>query len=61
MSHFVRKCRGSAGFFANETWLEQYINATETFGIDSDDVSVWELACLFLVNSRSRFQICVVI
>ena len=33
----------SAGLFANEAWLVQYISAMDTFGIDSDDVSVREL------------------
>ena len=42
-------------------WLEQNFDATDTFGTDSDDVSVWELVGLFLVNFRSRFEICVVI
>ena len=28
-----KRCRGSAGFFANETWLEQYFHATEMFGM----------------------------
>ena len=31
----------SAGFFANDTWLEK-TPATETFNTDSGDVSVWE-------------------
>ena len=30
----------SAGFFADETWLEQYIDAVEPFSVDRDDVSV---------------------
>ena len=60
-SHFVRKCRGSAGFLANETWLEQYINAMETLGAINDDVSVWELVGLVLVDFRRRFELCVVI
>merc|ERR1712135_180095 len=37
------------GFFTDETWLEQHFCATETFGADSDDVSVWELVGLLLV------------
>ena len=27
----------------DETWLEQHSRATEAFGANSDDVSVWEL------------------
>ena len=38
-----KKCPGSACFFANETWLGQHFDATETFSTDSADVSVWEL------------------
>jgi len=38
-------------------WLEQLVYETETFGVNSDDVSVWELAGLLLV---SRFELCVV-
>ena len=33
----------SAGSFIIEIWLEQHVHATETFGADSDDVSIWEL------------------
>ena len=57
-SHFVRKCRGSAGFFANESRLEKYIDATETFSADRHDVSVWELISLDLVDFRRRFELC---
>ena len=28
-----KRCRGSAGFFADETWLEQIFSATEMFGV----------------------------
>ena len=41
--------------------LKQHFDATETFSTDSADVSVWELVGLFLVNFRSRFEICVAI
>ena len=40
-SHFVLYLKSvveSAGFFANEAWLEQYFRAPETFGAKSDDV-----------------------
>ena len=33
----------SAGFCTSETWLEQYLHASETFGANNDDVFVWEL------------------
>ena len=51
-------CRGSAGFFANETWLEQYIDATETFGAINVDVSVKKLIVLerSVVNSRKWLE-----
>ena len=39
------------GFFANETWLEQHIDATETFGAINVDVPVWKLTGLVLVDS----------
>ena len=48
----------SACSFSGEAWLEQLFRATETFGANSDDVPVWELAGLLLV---SRFELCVVI
>ena len=41
--------------------LEQHFDATGTFSTDSADVSVWELVGLFLVNFRSRLELCVVI
>ena len=44
---------GSVGFFANEIWLEQYIDATETFIAYRDDVSVWELEGLLLVDDTT--------
>ena len=40
-----------------EIWLEQLFCETETFGVNSDEVSVWELVGLLLV---SRFELCVV-
>ena len=43
----------SFGFFANEIWLEQYIGTTETFSVDRDDVSVWELESLLLVDDTT--------
>ena len=48
-------------FWDSGTRLEQHFHATETFSTDSADVSVWEVVGLFLVNFRSRFEICVVI
>ena len=38
----------SAGLFANETWLEQYIDAMKAFSADRDDVSVCELTDLLV-------------
>ena len=38
-----RSVGDSASFFTDGTRLEQHLRATETFGADSDDVSVWEL------------------
>ena len=31
-----------------ETWLEQHSRGTEAFGVNDNDVFVWELACLGL-------------
>ena len=50
----------SAGFFTSGVWLEPHFRSTETFNANIDDVSVWELAGLLLVNYRSR-ELCVVI
>ena len=36
----------SAGLFTSEPSLEQFFSATDTFGTDSDAVSVWELVSL---------------
>jgi len=41
--------------------LEPHFDVTETFSTDSVDVSVRELVGLFLVNFRSRLELCVVI
>ena len=49
----------SIGFFANETWLEQFIDAMEPFSADRNDVSVWELIDFLLVDFRRRFELCV--
>jgi len=38
------------GFFANETWLEQCIDAVGTFSADRNDVSVWKLMGFLLVD-----------
>ena len=51
----------SAGFFAEETWLEQYVDAMETCGTDRNDLSVWELKGFLLVGLRRRFEPSVVI
>ena len=51
----------SAGFFASETWLEQQINAKDTFSVDRGDVSARELEGLLLVNFRNRCELCVAI
>ena len=51
----------SAGFFANDTWMEKHFRSTETFGPIKDDVSVWELVGLILLDFRRRFELCVVI
>ena len=56
-----RSVVASVGFFANETWLEQYIDAAGTFSADRNDVSVWELVCFLLVDVRRTFELCVVI
>ena len=40
----------SASFFTSGVWLEQHFRATETFGANSVEVFVWELASLLLVN-----------
>ena len=51
----------SAGFKANETGWKN-TRATETFGADSDGVSIWEHVGLLLVGTfRSRFGLCVVV
>ena len=44
---------GSLGFFANEIWLEQFVDATETFSVYRDDVSVWEFEGLLLVDDTT--------
>ena len=42
--------------------VEQHFHATETFGADRDDVSVWELVGLILVGTfRGRFELCVAV
>ena len=38
-----RSVGDSASFFTDGNRLEQHLRETETFGADSDDVSVWEL------------------
>ena len=43
----------SIGSFTSGTWQEQRFRVTATFGANSDDASVWELASLLLVNYRS--------
>ena len=40
---------------------QQHFDATETFGTDNADVSVWEHVGLILVHFRSRPELCVVI
>ena len=51
----------SAGFFTNDTWLEYHFHPSDTFGPNSDDVCVWELARLLLVKCSRIFELCVVI
>ena len=51
----------SVGFFANETWLEQDVDAMGTFSADRNHVSVWELIGFLLVDFRRGFEPCVVI
>ena len=46
------------GFWDSGKRLKQRFDATETFSTDSVDVSVWELLGLFLVNFRSRLELC---
>ena len=43
----------SAGSFTRGAWQEQRFRVMATFGANSDDVSVWELAGHLLVNYRS--------
>ena len=44
----------SAGLFANETWLEQYIDAMKAFSVDRDDASVCELSLSIDLSSVSK-------
>jgi len=48
-----RSVVASVGFFVNETWLAQKIDAMGTFGADGDEVFVWELVDFLLVGFRS--------
>ena len=49
------------GLNANETgWQNTHV--TETFGVERDDISVWELVGLILVGTfRGQFELCVVV
>ena len=55
-----RSVEDSTGFNANETGWKN-TRETETFGADSDDVSVWEHVCRILVGTFcGRIEPCVV-
>jgi len=62
-SHFLKLKRSvvdSAGFKCQEIGWKN-TRATETFGADSDDVSVREhVGLLFVETFRNRFEFCVV-
>ena len=56
-----KKCRGSRWLLYWRNLAGTTLRATETFGANSENVSVWELAEGLLVSCRSRFELCGVI